>query len=120
MRLGIRNMVNVEKAAAAAQSKGKGRESVVEAVLLREMQSAKASKADELVWLDGAAAGSLLGAVVGLLSDCGRGLVRSSFSPNPSPFLGRQISYTPVRENASLRSDTRYCRGWSTDSSGED
>lgn len=63
-------MVNVEKAAAAAQGKGKSRESVIEAVLESEMAIAKASKADELVWLDGAAAGSLLGAVVGLLSKC--------------------------------------------------
>lgn len=72
MRLGIRNMVNVEKAAAAARDSGKGkaRESVVEAVLEHEMRLAKASKADELVWLDGAAAGSLLASVVGLLSEC--------------------------------------------------
>ena len=69
MRLAIRNMVNVEKAAAAAQGKGKSRESVIEAVLESEMALAKASKADELVWLDGAAAGSLLGAVIGLFSE---------------------------------------------------
>ncbi|KAH8089324.1 hypothetical protein HD553DRAFT_163788 [Filobasidium floriforme] len=70
MRLGIRNMVNVERAAAAARDSGKGkaRESVVEAVLDHEMRLAKASKADELVWLDGAAAGSLLASVVGLLN----------------------------------------------------
>jgi hypothetical protein len=68
LRLSIRNMVNVEKAAAAAQGKGNSRETVIEAVLQSEMQIAKASRTDELVWLDGAAAGSLLASVVGLLS----------------------------------------------------
>jgi hypothetical protein len=113
-------MVNVEKAAAGLRIKGKEKESVVETVLQEEMRVAKASKADSLVWIDGAAAGSLLASVIGLLSKYHLLFLLQEQVLTPDYSCHRQISNTSLPAYLSVWSHPRNGRRWSSNSAGTD